>query len=351
MPVGFFLFPSLFGLCIGIIFIIHPWLAMVVLGLVFIFLYFFTQNLPEKKAYIATLCLCLAIGSMRMNHNTLQSQRRICQLQGTTSIVGLIEDVSHYRSKNKRKIWAYKIKLHAFITSGIWQQNNAAVRVFCCSSSDLVPGDCIIAHIPMIKKMPSQGQMLSMQGLNIGAYIFCKPSQLHKLCTCHTLYTKASYIRTHIVQSLSTRLSPGSMSLFNVLFLGCKSLFDPFMQELFCTWGLSHVLARSGLHLSLLAWLLAQPSRFLIMPYPAQQLIIFLLLGLFMFFTPGTNSIHRSFVMTTIQFLAIIAGRVTSNLHILLFTALIMLFINPAILFALDFQLTFLLTFCVILIF
>lgn len=351
MPVGYFLFPSLIGLCIGIIFIVHPWLATLVLGLVFIFLYFFTQTSCGEKTYIATLFACLTIGSMRMNHNTLQWQSRIGQLQGTTAIVGLIEDVSHYRSKNKRKVWEYKIKLHASIASGTWQQNNTVVRVFCCSSADVAPGDCIIAHIPMIKKTPSQRQILSMQGLKIGAYIFCKSSQLHKLCAYHTLYTKVSYIRAYIAQSLSTRLSPGAIALFNVLFLGCKSLFDPFMQELFCIWGLSHILARSGLHLSLFTWLLTQPSRFLIMPYLTQQIIIFLLLGLFMFFTPGTNSIHRSFVMTTIQFLAIIAGRVASNLHILLFTALIMLLINPAILFALDFQLTFLLTFCVILIF
>lgn len=351
MPVGYLLFPSLIGLCLGIMFILYSWQAVLALGLVFIFLYFLIQNVSAKTAYVLAVCACFVIGAMRMNHNTLQWQNRIYQLIGTTDIVGTVEDVSHYRSKNKRKIWAYTIRLQSRMSHRTWLQDNTIVRVFCGSTAGLVAGDCVIAHMTAIKKVPTKQQLLSMQGIKIGAYIFCKSSQLHKLCTSHTLNTRINHIRASIVQSLSTKLSPGSAALFNVLFLGCKSLFDALMQELFCIWGLSHVLARSGLHLSLLSWLLAQPYRFLVIPYLAQQIITFFLLCFFMLFTPGTNSIHRSFVMTTLQFLAIIRRRIANSLHLLLFTALLMLLINPAILFALDFQLSVLLTFCIILVF
>ncbi len=141
-------------------------------------------------------------------------------------------------------------------------------------------------------------------------------------------------------------LSRTTQRLFGTIFLGKKTYMvsDP-LRETFMHWGLSHYLARSGLHITLLI-ITIQPLLQLI---PAPMIIkhIFLLLFclLYTIFSWSSISFIRSLFFFVLNLLGIaLIARQKSSLHLLGLTCYAILMYNPFHLFFVDFQLSYALT-------
>lgn len=122
--------------------------------------------------------------------------------------------------------------------------------------------------------------------------------------------------------------------------LGDKSALSRDVKDTYSVSGASHVLALSGLHLGIIYMLLSMflPRR----RWPAlSQLLIVLMIWAFVFLVGMSVSVVRSAVMLTLYGLLSIGNREKMSINALAFTAIAMLMWNPAWLFDVGFQMSF----------
>ena len=130
--------------------------------------------------------------------------------------------------------------------------------------------------------------------------------------------------------------------------LGDKSALTRDLKDTYSVSGASHVLALSGLHLGIIYMLLSVllPRR----RWPAlSQFLIILFIWAFVFLVGMSVSVVRSAIMLTVYGLLSIGNRDKMSINALAFTAIVMLMWNPAWLFDVGFQMSFLAVFAILL--
>ena len=123
--------------------------------------------------------------------------------------------------------------------------------------------------------------------------------------------------------------------------LGDKSQLTKELRETYTVTGAAHVLALSGLHLSIIYTLLSLffcRQRWQIV----SQVLIVISIWLFVFLVGMSSSVVRSAVMLTVYALLSLGDRNRMSVNTLAFTAIIMLMVHPLSLFDIGFQLSFL---------
>lgn len=166
-----------------------------------------------------------------------------------------------------------------------------------------------------------------------------------------SLHHKVNIWKRALCQKILSKMSMLTQSLYGLIFLGYKqkevsvSLRDPFQN-----WGISHQLARSGLHLTMVAY--ACFFICMILPISLFWRLFFALVAsvIYYFFTYPSISFLRAEVMFVLGILAKIFCRQASQIHFLILTAMFVLLVNPYQLFALDFQLSFALVFSLLIV-
>ena len=161
-----------------------------------------------------------------------------------------------------------------------------------------------------------------------------KPSlfmqQINEFCSMPLLATN------HVLSQLTH-------SLYLSIFCGkkIKSPTTTKMKELFQYWGISHHLARSGLHLIILIGLLLFSLSFIPCSAFRKQWIIVVILCLYYAMTYPSVAFMRAFYMYIFYTLCKQLYVPNNPTHILLITTMLILITNPHYLFFLDFQLSF----------
>ncbi len=154
--------------------------------------------------------------------------------------------------------------------------------------------------------------------------------------------------KENILQSFQKKLSCKTFPLFSSLFLGnktsCKKELEP-ISDTFKTWGISHYLARSGLHLIVFALLLELILRIIPVTFWIKQLIMLLFSLLYFLFSWTTISFMRALYTFILYKFCIIFKKQSHFIHLLTIICFITLLVNPIQLLFLDFQLSFTLTF------
>jgi hypothetical protein len=148
------------------------------------------------------------------------------------------------------------------------------------------------------------------------------------------------------LQATDHAVSQLTHSLYLSIFCGkkIKSTTTTKMKELFSYWGISHHLARSGLHLIILIGLLLFLFSFIPCAASKKQWLIVALLCFYYVTTYSSVAFMRAFYMYLLYTLCKQLHVPSSAIHILLITTLLTLVINPCHLFFLDFQLSFSIT-------
>lgn len=139
--------------------------------------------------------------------------------------------------------------------------------------------------------------------------------------------------------------SGDELAVLSALTIGDKTELSDSVRESYSVAGASHILALSGLHIGLLYTLLF----FILKPIArrgnigrAIRSVLLILLWAFAFFTGLSPSVVRSVSMFSILAMADMVGRQPLSLNTLAAAAWLMLFCNPAWLFDVGFQLSFL---------
>lgn len=148
----------------------------------------------------------------------------------------------------------------------------------------------------------------------------------------------------------SLKLAKKTSCLYRYIMLGdkAKSFTGKNYKKLFQLWGISHQLARSGLHVIMLIWALMLCMRILPCSYNTKLLLTGGMLFLYATATIPSTAFLRAIYMYFAYALCKICKIPTSPLHIVTCACLIIITQSPYQIFALDFQLSFTATITII---
>lgn len=135
-------------------------------------------------------------------------------------------------------------------------------------------------------------------------------------------------------------MEPATYGVLAAMTLGDRSALDKGMREVYARTGASHVLALSGLHLMIIyaiVSLLVTWRRYRLFA----QAILVVAIWMYAFLVGLPSSVIRSATMITVYTVLSSAHRTHKPLRVLTFTAVVMLWVHPAALFDLGFQLSF----------
>lgn len=138
-------------------------------------------------------------------------------------------------------------------------------------------------------------------------------------------------------------LSENTAVFLNTTFTGDKNLIEDDVRTLLSSVGLAHILALSGLHVGVIAWIIAILlfPLFLTGHRTARSIITIITLWLFAIMTGLSASVVRAVVMASVIVLAAILQRARSSVNSLCLAALVILVFDPSALWAVGFQLSF----------
>jgi predicted membrane metal-binding protein len=160
-----------------------------------------------------------------------------------------------------------------------------------------------------------------------------------------SLWAKIVRTRNNLLTSLRAKMNNDTALLFESLFLGNRSnIKNHSFSTLFKQWGMSHYLARSGLHLAVFIFIWSFFVQFVPLGWRLKQLILLLISCIYLLFSWSSISIWRAFGTFALIKAHLIFKKPYDFFHVLTCIWTLLLVINPLYIFFLDFQLTFLLT-------
>ena len=160
-----------------------------------------------------------------------------------------------------------------------------------------------------------------------------------------TLSHHLKALRTQLLQRLSNHLEGQSLEVAAAMTIGDKQLISKETRLMYSETGASHILALSGLHLSILFalfnLLLLRPLRSIRYVGSAVQLVFLCAIWGFVAMVGAPLSLVRAAVMLTLLQISVLLRRDRLSLHNLSLAALLLLMWSPQALFDVGFQLSF----------
>lgn len=158
-------------------------------------------------------------------------------------------------------------------------------------------------------------------------------------------------IRTSIIQFLDNNLEKRTSSIYRALLTGDRTAISPNLKEQFIDAGCLHILAISGLHMSLLGfflyssiyWLLRRSESLILCINVKKGAAILCVIPLtcYAFMAGAQPPVLRALLMSLLIILCLCVDRIRSFYTILALAAFLLLCHSPQILFTPSFQLTF----------
>lgn len=178
-------------------------------------------------------------------------------------------------------------------------------------------------------------------------YSVCWRGQIEKVGSNQGNSVKATLIaiKTKFLEALNNSLPEPHASLMAGILIGARRGIPQYLLDAFSRVGVTHIIAISGSNITIIAAVLISLVQLLSLPRRYNFWLITLAIGLFVIMTGASASVVRAGVMGVFVLLAKELGRSSRATNALVFTAFVMLLINPKILvFDAGFQLSFLAT-------
>ena len=231
----------------------------------------------------------------------------------------------------------------------IMQQNRNLSLYVTRIPTELLVGDVIEITDLICKeiKNPSFGTYLAKEKISATLFLDNFTYTLLKRPT-FSVARSLFYMRNTIFNSLRNKINKATFTLFSSIFLGNHTRgkkSDKKTKESFKIWGLSHHLARSGLHLVIFAMLWHFILNILPIAFLARQFLFILFVLLYALLSWSSISFERALLMLIFYKLTLFIKTSLHYIHLITLVTLLVLLLNPLQLFFLDFQLSFGLTF------
>ena len=323
-------------------------------------LFFFTGGLLlQVQKNLSTFLLKKYSGKVICIYGTIADKQEIATNKKQEIITIAVEQVKE-QTKDQKEEW---VATNRGCSSGgrngeVKESRRAEVFSIMCNTRknpELLVGDVVCIDNIIIKKPtttslsknPAFSDYLIKEG--ILASIFTNITNKWTLI-CRPTWSLNRWIwkkRDSIYKELTSKCLPAVRSYFSLIFLGNKQQSKDLeeLRVMFSLWGLSHYLARSGLHIVLFILFLQLLLQLLPIYLPIKRIFLILACVVYNILSWSSMPFLRAYTV----FLFVEGGRLfslqTSFFHILTFVCLITLLFNPMQLFFLDFQLSFALTF------
>lgn len=159
-----------------------------------------------------------------------------------------------------------------------------------------------------------------------------------------TLVTRCNKKRRELqLQIFSSTLKPEIQNFVVATVLGNSHFITPLTRSAFAAAGISHVLALSGLHVGILMMVVW----FVLFPFDYMKLrrlrlgVTIVIMAAYALFTGLSPSVVRATIMTSMALIGMIVYRKSISLNSLMTAALFLLAVDPASMFSVGFQLSF----------
>lgn len=149
-------------------------------------------------------------------------------------------------------------------------------------------------------------------------------------------------IRAKLKRLLEEYLTEDGWGLMYAILLGERSGIEQDLKEYFIKTGTVHILAISGLHIGIVAFILCTVFNALRIPRKATLLLTIIILVIYAALTGANAPVMRSTIMISVFFAGILINREADILNSLGLAALLILLVKPNQIFEPGFQLSFL---------
>lgn len=345
--------PPLFAITLFFIFgiIWHTSLTLFVIIFAFLLcytLFAYSKQLPFPKQLI--LCIFFMYLGAYLHQKELNDYNDFYAFTHNkkVTITGTVIDkntvITHYK-----KTTVITLAIDTIATECCTKTSNKSLLLYTENSTTLTVGDTVTFLDMYCKKPSSESFQLYQIKEQIVATVFDNAPKY--TINYHPTWSLRYWIwnqKKRLLEGLSDKLSENGFRFFSSLFLGNRACIKTELEETneqFKTWGISHFLARSGLHLALFIFI--WQAIFCIIPLPmiVKQIIISLLSGIYFLLTWTSAPFTRSFALFILNKICLFAKIPFHLLHYLTLVCFGFLLYCPLYLFFLDFQLSFALTF------
>lgn len=141
---------------------------------------------------------------------------------------------------------------------------------------------------------------------------------------------------------LENNLNSDTYALFSALLLGNKENLAPSVRRDFSRLGISHVLALSGMHLTLLTTLLSLALSFFKTPKPIKLVLLIFAIAFFVAITGFSDSCMRAAIMMSLYYIFRLVGKGADSLTSLFLSVTLILLFSPYHIFSVSLTLSFL---------
>ncbi len=298
--------------------------------------------------YAAVAGLFFLLGAWRSSYQVHQHMRA-WQLVDPAQheLIGIIQDIGQTNIA-KQLLYRIHITHQARNNGSLWQPIDMTLYVYSKEVKRIQVGDTIkLPAIKLHQKNPSEyDQYLIKEGINSSLFKdLSESTTIHHPTFCMTRWLHTT--RNYFFNAMITKMSSPTATLFASLFCGqTKVNFYESTQwaYLFRAWGLSHYLARSGLHLALFIYIWIMLLRHIPCAFFFKQLLPFILTLIYGLLSWSSTAFYRALITFGLYTWATVHKRRTNFLHILALVCIITLTYNPINLLFLDFELSYGLT-------
>jgi len=217
-------------------------------------------------------------------------------------------------------------------------------RIYIPASWDIQVDDTVYIPRLYIPEIRNVHFMWFLMREGIDGYVH---GRIYMQCIDRPFYSLSRWLshqRSNLLNMMYTHVSRERANIVSQIFLGYRAMSVESKQQ-YQSWGIMHMLARSGLHLMIFVFLCTFVFRYVPMHYLYRDALTLSLTSIYLLISWPSVSFLRAFWMLVGYYLSR-ALRIRYHAHHwVVFIAVILLSYNPMHLFFIDFQLSFLLTY------
>lgn len=327
----------------------HSFCAYIIYALIIIVL--ISLSYKHKKLVYAACALSFIGGALNYQRQmTTHVQLNNLINNNEFEVIGHVSSITTLKNQRMAQsitITTEQIKISSII--GAWVKTEKTIQLYTTQKTALMVADRVHIKNLAIKTAKNNSYSFYLIKEQIDASLFA-PSVQYTILERpkHSVGRLIFSLRNRILFQAQKKLNPQAFALFASIFLGNrvdskKAMAEP--KESYKIWGISHYLARSGLHLVIVVFVWDFLLNFLPISFLFKQIAMLFLAIFYCFCSWSSISFLRAFAVFILYKACLITRLPINVLHLLSIVTLGVLIFNPAQLFFLDFQLSFGLTY------
>lgn len=304
---------------------------------------------PRKGNFLAGfgygIVFLLGIFLVRMNNSKTTSH------QDFENIDGYLAEVTQY-DVAKSNSFENLLQVKTILKDSSWQKVDQKILVYHQSSIPFLPGQVLwVTKSPESILPPKNPNEFDYKAFLARKGIYSRQFLSKNYVILDSASNPQSeYALLHLRNSISNLLQdkipdPQSEQIALALLLGQKQNLDPAIRDGYVQAGVMHILAVSGLHVGIvyaIFLMLMKPLKLKKNWAKSYLIFVVLLIWVYAFLTGLSPSVVRAATMFTLLSLGQMRERKPSIFNILAFSAMLMIAVNPGVIFEVGFQLSYL---------